>query len=72
MSPGRKLAHAHVVCHTLTQRADARLTGGHELDVAPPGLWETRGQLQIDGVRRSLLRETGTQLIAALIRESGF
>ncbi|RKR37642.1 HlyD family efflux transporter periplasmic adaptor subunit [Paraburkholderia sp. BL17N1] len=43
-----------------------------QLDTAPPGLWETRGQLQIDGVRLSLLLDTGTHLIAALIRESGF
>ncbi|HEY3600042.1 MAG TPA: site-2 protease family protein [Paraburkholderia sp.] len=43
-----------------------------QLDAPPPGLWETRGQLQIDGVRRSLLFEGGTHLVAALIRESGF
>lgn len=43
-----------------------------QLDHAPPGLWETRGQLQIDGNRRSLLIEGGTHLIAAMVRESGF
>ncbi|MFM0339572.1 HlyD family efflux transporter periplasmic adaptor subunit [Paraburkholderia fungorum] len=43
-----------------------------QLDGAPPGLWETRGQLQIDGNRRSLLVEGATHLIAALVRESGF
>ncbi|HZZ11578.1 MAG TPA: HlyD family efflux transporter periplasmic adaptor subunit [Paraburkholderia sp.] len=43
-----------------------------QLDAAPPGLWETRGQLQIDGNRRSLLIEGGTHLVAALVRESGF
>jgi putative peptide zinc metalloprotease protein len=43
-----------------------------QLDAPPPGLWETRGQLQIDGVRRSLLFEGGTHLIGALIRQSGF
>ncbi|CAG4888952.1 HlyD family efflux transporter periplasmic adaptor subunit [Paraburkholderia saeva] len=43
-----------------------------QLDAAPPNLWETRGQLQIDGNRRSLLVEGGTHLVAALVRESGF
>ncbi|SAL77804.1 multidrug resistance protein MdtN [Caballeronia arvi] len=43
-----------------------------QLDGPPPGLWETRGQLQIDGARRSLLIEGGTHLIGALIRQSGF
>lgn len=43
-----------------------------QLDSAPPALWETRGQLQIDGNRRSLLIEGGTHLIAALVKESGF
>jgi putative peptide zinc metalloprotease protein len=43
-----------------------------QLDGAPPGLWETRGQLQIDGNRRSWLIEGGTHLIAAFVRESGF
>ncbi|KAF0813332.1 hypothetical protein IGB42_02261 [Andreprevotia sp. IGB-42] len=43
-----------------------------QLDTAPPALRETRGQLQIDGDRRSLLGEAGTYLLAALLRESGF
>jgi putative peptide zinc metalloprotease protein len=43
-----------------------------QLDGAPSGLWETRGQLQIDGNRRSLLIEGLEHLYAALIRESGF
>jgi putative peptide zinc metalloprotease protein len=41
-------------------------------DTAPPARWETRGQLQIDGERRSLLIEVGTHRIAAVVRESGF
>jgi putative peptide zinc metalloprotease protein len=43
-----------------------------QLDAAPPARWETRGQLQIDGNRRSLLVEGATHLIAAIVRESGF
>lgn len=43
-----------------------------QLDAAPPGVWETRGQLQIQGQRRSLLAEGGAHLLAALMRESGF
>ncbi|WP_087691661.1 site-2 protease family protein [Pandoraea sp. PE-S2R-1] len=43
-----------------------------KLDAPPPSLWETRGQLQIEGMRRSLLFEGVTHLAAALIRESGF
>jgi putative peptide zinc metalloprotease protein len=43
-----------------------------QLDGAPPALWETRGQLQIEGNRRSLLVEGATHLAAALVRESGF
>ncbi|MDM0110604.1 HlyD family efflux transporter periplasmic adaptor subunit [Variovorax sp. J22R133] len=43
-----------------------------QLDAAPPGEQETRGHLQIDGARRSLLVEGGTQLLAVLRRESGF
>lgn len=43
-----------------------------QLDGAPLGLWETRGQLQIDGKRRSWLIEGATHLAAVLVRESGF
>jgi putative peptide zinc metalloprotease protein len=42
------------------------------LDAPPANLWETRGQLQIDGARRSLLIEGGTHVLGALIRQSGF
>ncbi|MBB5190867.1 putative peptide zinc metalloprotease protein [Silvimonas terrae] len=43
-----------------------------QLDTPPPSQWETRGQLQIQGQRRSVLAETGAHLLAALLRESGF
>ncbi|SAK79564.1 multidrug resistance protein MdtN [Caballeronia hypogeia] len=42
------------------------------LDAPPVNMWETRGQLQIDGARRSLLVEGGTHVLGALIRQSGF
>lgn len=43
-----------------------------QLDAPPPSLWETRGQVQIDGARRSPLADAFTHLAAALVRESGF
>ncbi|WP_250519064.1 HlyD family efflux transporter periplasmic adaptor subunit [Caballeronia sp. ATUFL_M1_KS5A] len=43
-----------------------------QLDAPPSSLRETRGQLQIDGARRSALIEGGRHLLGALIRESGF
>ncbi|CAD5105840.1 site-2 protease family protein [Zestomonas carbonaria] len=42
------------------------------LDEPPPTLRETRGRLQIEGERRSLLGEGLTRLAAVVIRESGF
>lgn len=43
-----------------------------KLDGAPPGLHETRGNLQIEGARRSWLGEGFTRLLAVALRESGF
>ncbi|MCY1543697.1 hypothetical protein D9M68_795240 [compost metagenome] len=43
-----------------------------QLDMPVPPLQETRGSLQIDGVRRSLLADGMTRLLAVLLRESGF
>ena len=43
-----------------------------QLDGPPPNLRETRGQLQIEGQRRSLLVEGGKHLAAVVMRESGF
>ncbi|MBM7061858.1 HlyD family efflux transporter periplasmic adaptor subunit [Pseudomonas sp. UL073] len=43
-----------------------------QLDAPTPALRETRGRLQIDGARRSLLADGATQLLAVLLRESGF
>lgn len=42
------------------------------LQEPPASLQELRGTVQIEGTRRSLLAEAGTQLAAALVRESGF
>ncbi|WP_435609297.1 HlyD family efflux transporter periplasmic adaptor subunit [Pseudomonas knackmussii] len=43
-----------------------------QLDGPPPNLRETRGHLQIEGQRRSLLVEGGKHLAAVVMRESGF
>lgn len=43
-----------------------------QLDTPPPALRETRGHLQINGQRRSLLVEGLTRLFAVGLRESGF
>lgn len=43
-----------------------------QLDEAPPAQQETRGQLQIDGVRSSLLAKGAINVLAVLRRESGF
>ena len=43
-----------------------------QLEGAPPGRHETRGQLQIDGARSSLLVKGATNALAVLRRESGF
>jgi putative peptide zinc metalloprotease protein len=43
-----------------------------QLDTPPASLRETRGHLKIDGERRSLLGDGATQLLAVLMRESGF
>ncbi|MNP15424.1 hypothetical protein D3C76_1077800 [compost metagenome] len=43
-----------------------------QLDQPPESLHETRGRLQIDGARRSLLAEGLTRLAAVALRESGF
>lgn len=43
-----------------------------QLDAPPPSLRETRGHLQIEGARRSLLGEGLTRLAAVALRESGF
>lgn len=43
-----------------------------QLDTAPPSLRETRGHLQIEGQRRSLLAEGLMHLAAVFMRESGF
>ncbi|MGY3855947.1 HlyD family efflux transporter periplasmic adaptor subunit [Aeromonas intestinalis] len=42
------------------------------LDQAPANLRETRGKLVLEGEKRSLLGEGLTQLLAVLLRESGF
>ena len=43
-----------------------------QLDGPPPARQETRGQLQIDGARSSLLVKGATNALAVLRRESGF
>ncbi len=43
-----------------------------ELDALPESFRETRGDVQIEGVRRSLLAEWLRDWLAVLIRESGF
>lgn len=43
-----------------------------QLDEQPPAQQETRGQLQIDGARSSLLVKGATNVMAVLRRESGF
>lgn len=43
-----------------------------QLDEAPPARQETRGQLQIDGARSSLLAKGAVNVLAVLRRESGF
>ncbi|MDM0019372.1 HlyD family efflux transporter periplasmic adaptor subunit [Variovorax saccharolyticus] len=43
-----------------------------QLDAPPPALRETRGHLQIEAARRSLLGEGLTRVFAVLLRESGF
>ncbi|BAN50344.1 hypothetical protein PCA10_46120 [Metapseudomonas resinovorans NBRC 106553] len=43
-----------------------------QLEQAPPSLRETRGHLQIEGNRRSLLGQGLTHVAAVLLRESGF
>ncbi|MBO3273857.1 HlyD family efflux transporter periplasmic adaptor subunit [Pseudomonas schmalbachii] len=43
-----------------------------QLDQPPESLHETRGRLQIDGARLSLLAEGLTRLAAVALRESGF
>ena len=43
-----------------------------QLDGAPPAHQHTRGQVQIEGERRSVLVEGMTRLVAVLRRESGF
>lgn len=58
---GEALVPAPALFHVLVQ-----------LDDAVPGLKETRGHLQIEAARRSLLAEASTRLFAVLLRESGF
>lgn len=60
-SRGKELVPTPPLFHVLIQ-----------LDQAPPALRETRGRLQIDGERRSLLGEGLTHVAAVLLRESGF
>jgi len=43
-----------------------------QLDGPPPMAHEVRGQLQLDGTRRSLLSEAALRAMAVLRRESGF
>jgi putative peptide zinc metalloprotease protein len=43
-----------------------------QLDGPPPARQETRGQLQVDGARSSLLVKGATNMLAVLRRESGF
>ena len=43
-----------------------------QLDEAVPGLKETRGHLQIEAARRSLLADGATRMFAVVLRESGF
>ena len=42
------------------------------LDEPPPSLSETRGRVQIEGARRSLLAEGARRLFVVLLRESSF
>lgn len=43
-----------------------------QLDAPPPSLRETRGHVQIEATRRSLLADWLTRTYAVLVRESGF
>ncbi|WP_341674747.1 HlyD family efflux transporter periplasmic adaptor subunit [Niveibacterium sp. SC-1] len=58
---GRELPPGSPVFHVLVQ-----------LDQPPADLRETRGQLQIEGQRHSIVAQLATDLGAALLRESGF
>jgi len=58
---GRELPPSSPVFHVLVQ-----------LDQAPADLRETRGQLQLDGDRRSFIVQAATEIGAGLLRESGF
>lgn len=60
-SHGKELVPTPPLFHVLVQ-----------LDSAPPTLRETRGHLQIEGNRRSLLAEAFTHMAAVVLRESGF
>ncbi len=61
VSQGKELVPTPPLFHVLVQ-----------LEAAPHTLRETRGHLQIDGNRRSLLAEGLTHVAAVLLRESGF
>ena len=43
-----------------------------QLDEPPPQLHETRGRARIEGERRSLLGAAVRDMLAVLVRESGF
>ncbi|MDM0052477.1 HlyD family efflux transporter periplasmic adaptor subunit [Variovorax sp. J22R115] len=58
---GEALVPAPALFHVLVQ-----------LDEAVPNLKETRGHLQIEAARRSLLADGLTRVFAVLLRESGF
>jgi len=58
---GRELLPSDPVFHVLVQ-----------LDRPAVGLREIRGQLQLQGERRSLLAQGATSLFAVLLRESDF
>lgn len=58
---GTTLAPTQAVFHVLVQ-----------LDAAPAGLLETIGQTQLEGRRRSILKEGLDRFTAILLRESGF
>ncbi|MDM0044351.1 HlyD family efflux transporter periplasmic adaptor subunit [Variovorax dokdonensis] len=58
---GKELTPTPALFHVLVQ-----------LSAAPPAQQETRGQVQVEGARRSVLIEGLTRLAAVLRRESGF
>jgi len=54
------------------QPATPRFRVRLQLDEAPPDLHETRGRVRIEGERRSLLGAALRDVVAVLVRESGF